>query len=53
MSTLRFALDHAANQSRQMRTVLRWSVHHLRQRVVPWQVISVQFGSDIACRFTP
>ncbi len=44
MSALRFALDHPANQSRRMRTVLRWSLHNLRRRVAPWQVISVPFG---------
>lgn len=44
MSALRFALDHPANQSRQMQTVLRWSLHNLRRRIAPWQLISVPFG---------
>jgi FkbM family methyltransferase len=44
MSALRFALDHPANQSRQMRTVLRWSLHNLHRRVLPWQDVSVPFG---------
>jgi len=44
VSALGFALDHPANQSRRTRTVLRWSLHNLRRRIAPWQVISVPFG---------